>query len=85
MRIKGIYGDERHNLRPDVTANVYELGWDNKTEWVETYQISELDDDWLNNYNENKDLEWSDFGLEPCDECCAQLILWTLTTTFTSA
>ncbi len=70
-RIKGLYGDERHNLRPDVIVNVYELGWNNETEWVESYHVSELDDDWLNSYNENedRDFEWDDFGLEPCDEC----------------
>jgi hypothetical protein len=71
-RIKGVYGNERHNLRPDVLVNVWELSWNNKVEWVESYHVSELDDEWLNDYNQvdDRDLEWSDFGLEPCDECC---------------
>lgn len=70
-RIKGIHGDERYKLRPDVTVNVYELNLFEECEWLGDYQVSELDDDWLNYYNEEQDgeFEWSDFGLEPCDEC----------------
>ena len=70
-RIKGIYGDERYKLRPDVTVNVYELSFNDECEWLGDYQVSELDDDWLQDYNENNDsdYEWNDFGLEPCDEC----------------
>lgn len=70
-RIKGIYGDERYKLRPDVTVNVYEINLFEECEWVDYYQVSELDDDWLSDYNEYQDsnFEWTDFGLEPCDEC----------------
>ncbi|BDA76608.1 hypothetical protein CAL7716_107740 (plasmid) [Calothrix sp. PCC 7716] len=70
-RIKGIHGDERYKLRPDVTVNVYEINLFEECEWIESYQVSDLDDDWLNYYNEEQDgeFEWSDFGLEPCDEC----------------
>lgn len=69
-QIRGIYGDELYKLRPDVTVNVYELFF-NECEWLGSYQVSELDEDWLQDYNENndEDYEFSDFGLEPCDEC----------------
>lgn len=78
-RIKGIHGDERWKLRPDITVNVYELNVFDECEWLGDYKVSELDDDWLNEHNELNsygedqdeinDFEWEDFGLEPCDEC----------------
>jgi hypothetical protein len=72
-RIKGLTGDERWKFKPDVSVNIWELSPGSfECEYWGDAEVSELDEEWLEIVNENREsyehLDWDDIGLEPCDE-----------------
>jgi hypothetical protein len=71
MKIKGLLGDEKWKLRPDVWVEVYELGIDGSSdcEYVDIYEVKDLTSNWLLEINEatGDDRNWEDFGLRPIE------------------
>jgi hypothetical protein len=70
MRVKGLPGDEKWKLRPEVDVELWELSpIGNECSYYDVFEVSDLTDDWLNNYNENwdEDKTWNDFGLRPVE------------------
>lgn len=74
MRIKGLPGDEKWKLRPEVEVEVWELAMlDSECSYYDSFEVAELTDEWLDNYNKSfksqntyvKD--WDDFALRPVE------------------